>query len=120
MTFRRKEPDMKRRLPVLLLLLLLTAATMICLSACKDDGKETDTDTSTASDVPSAEPTDAPTEEPTAAPTEAATGAPEAPTQTEAVTDKAEKSGCGSILGSSAVLTLLSASAFAFTKKKHA
>lgn len=68
---------MKRRLPVLLLLLLLTAATMICLSACKDDGKETGTDTTPGTSAEVTDPaTDAPTEEPTAAPTEAPTETP--------------------------------------------
>lgn len=82
--------------------------------------KPTEAPTAAPTEAPTAAPTEAMTEVPTAAPTEAATAAPETKTQTEAVTDKAEKSGCGSILGNSAVLILLSASAFAFTKKKHA
>ena len=107
-----------RSLALLLALVMCLACSLV---ACDDGGKDTPTEapTDAPTEAPTSAPTEAPTEALTAAPTEAATTAPEAPTATGAVTDKAEKSGCGSVLGSSAVLLLIAASAFTFAKKKH-
>ena len=82
--------------------------------------KPTEAPTAAPTEAPTSAPTEPITEVPTAAPTEAATTATVDPATTEAVTEKTEKKGCGSVLVSSAVVIVLAASAFTFTKKKHA
>ena len=91
--------------------LILTAAGLLllaalCFTAC-DDSAPADT---TAPDLPDAV-TDAPTDVPTETPTEIPTEIPtETPTETP-------KSGCGSVIGFSAVAVLAAAAAAVALKK---
>ena len=80
----------------------------------------TEAPTEEPTEEPTEAPTDAPTEAPTDAPTEAPTDAPtEAPTETEPTETNAEKGGCGSVIGFSALAMLALGGAIICRKRRE-